>query len=648
MVLGLIVGLCVFQAAGLASAADADEDRERQTAERFLTLLEKSPRRGTALDRVYGYHVERGSLDGLIKKYQARTAQDPKDGTAWMLLGLLEAQRGRDAAAVLAFRQAETTRPDDPLAAYYLGQTLVLIGQPGAAAEAFERAIERKPTRADLLQIFQALGRVHQRAYHADKALAVWSRLEALFPDDLRVQEQIASALAEEAEPARALPRYEALAMKATDPYRKVEFRMEAAELKVRLNRPAEALADFESLLGQLNPESWLYREVRHKIEEVYLRNDDQAGLAAYYERWLKKSPEDVEAMARLGRTFAALGRAADAKLWFDKAVKLAPSRKELRLALVDQLVQEKKFTEAAAQYEAMAKADPNNPDILRDWGRLLLKDTGKPEAERKQGAVAVWRRLLDARPKDAATAVLVADLFRQAEMPDETIDLYKKAIDLAPDAAQYYEYLGEYYHSLKRTKDALAVWGKIAEGANRTAKNLGRLAEVLAGFGYRKEALGPIAEACQLDPDSFDLQAKYADLLVQAERYDDALKQLDRAAKAADDVEQSEAVLDLRIKTYTAQGKLTEQAEALRKELDAGMDATAERWRRLARLFEADQKLPDATSAITKAVAPGCQVEFRPGPRSPASRRPAAVSARRWTPTASSPGSTVAPLRNT
>ncbi len=583
--------------------ASADEARERQAMERFLALLEKSPRRGTALDRVYGYHVERGTLDGFLKTYRDRTVKDPKDGTAWMLLGLLEAQRGRDAAGVAALKQAEAARPDDPLASFYLGQALVLVGQPDAAAEAFERAIERKPSRADLLPIFQALGRVHQRAYHSAEALEVWNRLEALFPDDVRVQEQIASTLAEENEPAKALPRYEALGKKATDPYRKVQFRVEAAELKVRLNRAKDALADFESLLSQLNPDSWLYRDVRRRIEEVFLRNDDQAGLATYYEGWIKKSPEDVEAMARLGRTLASLGRAKEAQVWFDKAVNLAPSRKELRLALVEQLVQEKKFTEAAAQYEAMAKAEPNNPDIVRDWGRLLLKDIDRPEAERKKAAAAVWRTLVSARPNDAPTAVLVADLFRQAEMPDDAVELYKKAIALAPESPQYYEYLGEFYHNLKKSKEALETWGKIAEGKNRTAKNLGRLAEVLAGFGYVKEAVVPSAEACKLAPDEFDFQIKYAEWLLQLERFDDTLKQLDMAAKAVDDPEQGEAVLGLQIKTYEASEQLEKQIETLRADLDAGRSATAERWRRLARYYEADQKLPEATVAIGKAV---------------------------------------------
>ena len=367
-----------------------------------------------------------------------------------MILGLVESQRGRDAAAVAALRQAEAARPDDPLPSYYLGQALILVGQPDDAATALERSLARKPTRNDLLEIFQALGRVYQRAQKNDQALAVWGRLEQLFPDDLRVQEQIATALAEEGQSELALKRFEALAGKVTDPFRKVQLAMQAADLKVRLGRTEPALHDFETLLSRLRPDSWLYREVRHKIEEVFLRNDDQAGLAAYYERWIKKNPEDVEAVVRLGRCLASQGRAADAHTWYEKAVKLAPSRRELRLALIGQLAQDQKFAEAAAQYEALDKAEPNNPDTLREWGSLILRDTARPEAERKAAAAAVWRRLLDARPTDAVTAAQVADLFRAADMADDALALYRKAVDLAPGNPQYHEYVGEYLHTLE------------------------------------------------------------------------------------------------------------------------------------------------------------------------------------------------------
>ena len=164
-----------------------------------------------------------------------------------------------------------------------MGQSLVLVGQPEKAAEAFERSIQRKlrPGRTCSTSI-SAAGRVYQRAQKTEKALDVWNRLEKQFPNDAQVQEQIATTLLEENEFLRPLPRYESLAKNTKDQYRQSMFQMEAADIKVRLGKPDEAIKGFESLLSQLLPENWLYREVRRRIESVYLRTDDQAGFIAY------------------------------------------------------------------------------------------------------------------------------------------------------------------------------------------------------------------------------------------------------------------------------------------------------------------------------------------------------------------------------
>src|SRR5262249_61440471 len=97
-----------------------------------------------------------------------------------------------------------------------------------------------------------------------------------------------------------------------------------------------------------------------------------------------------------------------------------------------------KKLAEAASQYEALDKAEPNNPDILRDWGGLVLRDTTRPEAARKAAAAAIWRKLIEAKPKDSVTVAQVADLFRQAEMTDTALALYRQAITLAPNDPQH------------------------------------------------------------------------------------------------------------------------------------------------------------------------------------------------------------------
>ena len=91
LALGLVVAA---QAVSVSVGQDAAEgDREKVVMERFLALLEKA--RGRAgIDRVYGYHVERGTLDAFIKTYRGPGRGDPNDGAAWLLLGLLESQRG--------------------------------------------------------------------------------------------------------------------------------------------------------------------------------------------------------------------------------------------------------------------------------------------------------------------------------------------------------------------------------------------------------------------------------------------------------------------------------------------------------------------------------------------------------------------------
>jgi tetratricopeptide (TPR) repeat protein len=587
-----------------AQPADIDPElaRQQQIVERFVTVLEKNPRRGTALDRIYGFHIENGTIESFVQSLRDRVAAKPDDGAGWMILGLVESQRGRDAAAVEALTKSKDLRTTDPLAAYYQGQSLVLVGQPDKAVAVFEEAIERKPSPVDLFDIFQALGRVHQRAARTPEALEVWSRLERLFPGDARVQEQIASSLVEEGQAAEALPRYEGLAKSTTDDYRRTVYRMDAADLKIKLNRSSEAIADLEQLLAKLNPESWLFREVRRRIEDIFLRTDDQDGLAKYYTAWLAKNSEDIEAMARLARVLARQSRVPEAQEWLDKALKLAPSRKELRLAFIEQLVDDQRYADAIKQYAELDKSDPNNPDYLRDWGKLLLRDTTRPKEERQTEAERIWRRLVAARPTDPLIATQVADLFRLADMQPQALELYQKSVELSPQSPQYREYLGEYYHILKRTDEALATWRKMTDGPQRTATNLARLAEVFAQFGYVKESLPEIAAACELDPKDYALQLKAADLNIRADEFDAALAALARAEKLAQNDEEHEAVLNQQIKTFTLQDKLSDRAAELVAKNAAGQ-GTPHDWFLLARYRESLHEYPEATRAINESL---------------------------------------------
>ena len=580
----------------------AEEARQQQAVERFVQVLESNPRFGVALDRVYGHYVERGQIEQFAQSYRDRTAADSADGLAWMVLGMIEFQRGRDAEAVAALRKAEEHRPEDPLASYYLGQAYVLVGRPDEAAAAFERAIEREPQRTDLLLIYQALGRVHQRAQRSEQALAVWDRLEQEFPDDQRVQEEIARTLAEEGDHAAALERYEALAAGTDDSYQQVQFALQAAELKLKLGRSSDATRDMETLLVDLRPESWLYQDVRERIEAIYLRTDDYAGLAAYYEGWLENNPDDVDAMTRLGHALSVQGRTPEAREWFGRAIERAPSNVTLRLAYIEQLVAERDYDEAASQYEELNEHDPNNPDHIAAWGQLILENKELTDAERTARASEVWKRLLEGHPDDPVIITQVADLHRHAELNDEAIALYQRAIELSPNDPQYREYLGEFYHRLKRPDDAKQTWEAIVGGNNRNTRNLVRLAEVYAGFGYMPEAIATMREACGMQPEFSD-RLRFAEMLREEAIVDEALEQIDIAAPLAETPDERQVVLNERIKCYQAAGELPQRIADLRGELDAGTDATTERWQQLALYYEAERDMEQATVAIRTAM---------------------------------------------
>lgn len=580
----------------------AEEKKELLANQRFEEILKRKPRPGTALDRVYEFHISRGSLDQFCESLR-NEANVKNSGQAALLLGLIQNQRGSDGEARTAFEKAEELLPQEPLASYYLGKTLLLIGDSEAAVAALQRAIDRKPEKADSLQIFQELGRVYQRLRRAEDALNVWKRMEAMFPGDLQVQEQIANVLEEEGANAAALERFTALAAATKDRFRQVELGVRAAAQKIKLNQHPEALKDFESLLAQINPGSWLHQDIRRRIDESFQSRQDTAGLTAYYQRWIDNHPEDVDAMMRIGRLLSIAHNSSAAKEWFNRAITRAPSAVEPRLALVEALDRDGNASDAATAMQALSELQPDNPDYLVRWGELLLSNYRQPEAQRAAAAADVWRKLLDKNADNPVMVSRVADLMRSANLSDEAIKLYTRAVELADSEPQYREYLGEYLHRLGRQEEALKVWRELASDTRKTRDNLVRLSEVLSTFGIKDEALTVMGQACQMQP-TFGHRLRYSEKLIDATKYADAAAQLQLASQQAASEEEQDQVLEQEIKLHLASGELAKQIEQLENEIaQNAASKNVASWKRLALYQETDGKTQQALNSINAAL---------------------------------------------
>jgi tetratricopeptide (TPR) repeat protein len=595
---------------GLWSVGDdaANKDKDANVAG-VRRALEERPRKDDRVKALYRHYNEQGRLDALFQEYQDKTKQPAAAAVAWMVLGLLEDQRGRYAAAAEAFQQAEQARPNDPFASLYLGQALLDSGQPDRAADALERSLKQLGLLpADRQKAFLDLGRAYQRTRRFDRAQDAWKRMEAAFPNDLRLLRTVAEALEEDGQFEAALARYQALTRHPRAGSDGPAFRLKVARLQAHLGRPDAARAECESLLANLAPDSWLYRETRRELEDVFLRQEDLSGLVAYYRKWLQQHSADIYAFRRLVQLLAQLGRDQEAQELLTEAVKRSPEREDYRLDLVELFLGARDFAAAAKQYEALAERWPNRPHYLRDWGHVLLRDRGRPDADRKNRAAEVWRRMLPAaggRPDPKAVAD-VADLCADGDMPAEAEKLYRRAVEESrPRATEYLGRLGAFLHARGRTDEAVKVWREMAAGPNRTLQNLIHLADVLAEHDHTEEAIGVLTETCKAHPKDLGLRLDLARLLHQTRDYAPELEHLDAAETLAGESRDIETVLDARIAAVRAADGLAREADELRAALEkAGDKAPAERWYRLARYAEALTDWPVAVNAAREIRA--------------------------------------------
>ncbi|MFO1000553.1 MAG: tetratricopeptide repeat protein [Planctomycetaceae bacterium] len=657
--------LCLLVSSGVCGshsieADEVDEADARIAAERFLTVLVKNPRFGTAFDRVYGFCIDRGSIATLKESLRAAANLPvefaPAEGTitsdmvtlelpttvdagaACLLFGMIELRHSEADAASRVLRQAAELRPKDPVAHWYLAKALELGQKFDEAAVALEQAIASRPAKIDLLEIYKELARLHQRAQKPDAALAVWERLEKEFPGDLRVKEQIAATLTEDGRWEEALVRYQALVKETRNADQRVQSSLAASDVLIQLGRSQEAITVLETQLSDLDPDSWLYKEIRRRIEGTFRSRNDLPGLVTYYEQWLMTHADDVDAMARLARTLSLQNETANAADWYRKAIALAPSNESLRESLIGQLVRENKISDAIVQYEELSKFDSGNLDHLEDWGQLIVSQKDVPQEERQAKAAAVWNRMLENRADDSVTLARLAGLFRRADVRERAIKLYRQAIEKSPNEPQYRAYLGEYLHQLQRTDEAVSEWKQIADGDRRSKASLIRLAEVLNRFGQNELAVASMREACEMNPEPTE-RLQFAEMLrnrraagrqpsvserdpttvrtnetavnteglrpplAEDELLDEALQQLDLAEQSTEAADERQQILNERVKCLQVAGQLESQIKKISAELAAGTNVTADRWRILATCQDAAEKLNEATESAIKVV---------------------------------------------
>jgi tetratricopeptide (TPR) repeat protein len=600
----LAFACCSVDLSPTFSQDTTEESESQKLAERYLSVLERNPQRGTAFDKVIEIYPTNEQLVGLIERYSKRANDSPDDFSALMMVGLLEQYRQSDASAIAAFSKASQLKEDSPLAWISLGECYRDSGEAQKAIEAFERAMKCKLNRASLVDICEQTGRLYLRMNQSQRALEVWKKIEEQFPDDVRTLERIANTLKQENAFAEAITRFEKLATLTKDDFQKTQYQIAAAQIRIELGEKEKGLSELESILTNLKPDSWLYADVQTKVEDVFINASDQDGLVDYYKTRLAKRPDDIETMVRLAKFLDASARLPEAYPWIEKAIQLAPTRAEYRKQWIQMLVAEKKTLEAEEQYAKLAAITPEDTEMYRQWGSLILQDENRTPEDAKKDAAAVWRRIVEVRPTDSVLHISVAMLLQSSGLSDEARKLYERAVELSPNKPEYREYLGEFLYATGKREEAFAAWEESVEREQRSASSLASIAEVYARAREFDIASDRIMEACSKNPRDAGLWLQAATLHSKARRSTDALNSLDQAERNAISNDQREKIITERIELLVNNQLLENEIETLREQLKGEGRGNALKWQKLGRYLIRLERWDEAELALSQSLA--------------------------------------------
>jgi tetratricopeptide (TPR) repeat protein len=350
--------------------------------------------------------------DPLAAERELRTALSfsPQRSSTHIALGRLYAhQLGQPAAAVEQFRAAVAIESDDPLVYRQLGEALLEAGNPEAAESSFKKALQLAPS-----------------SHEAQHGLAT--------------------------------------AYLAQKQYQAAE-RAEQRALELANNNYTLALVG----LADIDREQGRY----------------ESAIARYNEA-LEKDPQLVGAYLGLGRTMIAQGHPDLALTYYESGLEYAPNNIQLLLGKGEALLQQGDATGARSIYTQVKQLDPGNAAASVGIGNLLWKENKTSEA------LAALNEAVRLNPNDAETQLLIGEIYnglnqpeaeaaaieaytRAAEIRDDwyeprfrrgtlllkqeqteaAIDDLEATVELNPEFAQGYYWLGRAYRAAGRFQDA-------------------------------------------------------------------------------------------------------------------------------------------------------------------------------------------------
>ena len=441
------------------------DDSDAQTALQYLEHARKQD--PNSLEMMIGLarcYYELGRDDEALKLYEEAIAQNPAVWEVQYYVGRIHLESGRSVQAVGPLENARKLKPDDPDTISSLG---VALSKSGRTSEAITYLTRITALKRYIKEDFYYLG----EAYANDQQ---WLKAAEYFKEgaDLR----------------------------GIDPNGYFYW----ATMLFNADKLDEAFDGY----GKARKVDY---SVSHSgtfryLAEIYRLRGMADKALGYYQSFLQREPNDVEALFQAGYISFKLNQLDQAQDCFRKLIVVDPKHAggaanlaALKARYNEILVRRNENTPGITLREVV-QANPNSVEAHVNLGAQLLTEGVYPEA------LTVLEHAVSLRSDSAAAQYDLGLAQITARKYEEAITSSRKALELKPEWPDAYNNLGLAYAGLGRWKEALTAYAEAVRLVPNYAGALYNLGIAYLRLGQKSNTHEVIAK---LKPLNWDLQAR-------------------------------------------------------------------------------------------------------------------------------------------
>jgi tetratricopeptide (TPR) repeat protein len=281
----------------------------------------------------------------------------------------------------------------------------------------------------------------------------------------------------------------------------------------------SEAAARYEAIL-KIAPR---LAPAFNNLGSIYVQQREFRKAAEVLQRGLEINRDMPSASALLGIALYELGEYAAARPRLEAALRANPNDGNAEMYLANDLIHLREYDKAAERLKALARREPKNQQV---WYLL-----GKVYMQLSQASLA---KLNEIDPNSYLVHQVSGEVMESMNNLDGALLEYKKAVELAPERHGTHYHLGNAYWMLLMWEPAKKEF--LAELANdpQNCQAQWKLGDTLLEQQPEPQsALEQLDKALALCPDSGEAHEDRGRALLKLERYEEAAKDLQKAAAA-------------------------------------------------------------------------------------------------------------------